>query len=86
MRKGMQMEIKVLGAGCANCHALADRAGEAMRRLGIDGDIEAITDYGEIAGYGVMNTPALVVGGRVVVAGRVPDVPEIVTLLAGAVE
>ena len=47
--------------------------------LGVDGDVEAITDYGEIAGYGVMNTPALVVGGRVVVAGRVPEMPEIVT-------
>ena len=82
MRKEEDMEIKVLGAGCANCHALADRAEEAMRQLGVDGDIEAITDYGEIAGYGVMNTPALVVGGRVVVAGRVPEVPEIVTLLA----
>jgi len=80
------MEIKVLGAGCANCHALADRTGEAIRQLGIDGDIEAVTDYGEIAGYGVMNTPALVVGGRVVVAGRVPDVPELVTLLADSVD
>jgi small redox-active disulfide protein 2 len=77
----MEMEIKVLGAGCANCHALADRAEEALRQLGIDGDVQAVTDYGEIAGYGVMNTPALVVGGRVVVAGRVPELPEIITLL-----
>ena len=82
MRKGEDMEIKVLGAGCANCHALADRAEEALGQLGVNGDIEAITDYGEIAGYGVMNTPALVVDGRVVVAGRVPEVPELVTLLA----
>ena len=76
------MEIKVLGAGCANCHTLADRAAEALRQFGIDGDVEAITDFGEIAGYGVMNTPALVIGGRVVVSGRIPEIPEIVTLLA----
>lgn len=76
------MEIKVLGAGCANCHAMAERAEEALRQLGIDGGVQLVTDYGEIAGYGVMSTPALVIGGRVVLTGRVPEIPEIVTLLS----
>ena len=78
------MEIKVLGAGCANCHTMADRTEEALQQLGIDGVIQAITDYGEIAGYGVMSTPAMVVDGQVVVAGRVPEIPEIVTMLSAA--
>ena len=78
------MDIKVLGAGCSNCHTLADRAKEALGTAGVDGDVELITDFGVIAGYGVMNTPALVLDGTVVLSGRVPETPEIVALLAGA--
>jgi small redox-active disulfide protein 2 len=59
------MQVKVLGAGCSNCHALEDRTGAALRRLGIDDEIEMITDYGEIVAHGVMSTPALVVEDRV---------------------
>jgi protein-disulfide isomerase len=43
-----------------------------------------VTDYARIAGYGVMSTPALVVGDTVVLVGRVPEVPELVSLLAGS--
>jgi small redox-active disulfide protein 2 len=78
------MDVKVLGAGCANCHKLEERAREALAGLGADGSVELITDFGVIAGYGVMNTPALVVDGEVVVAGRVPETGEIVSLLATA--
>ena len=77
------MEIKVLGAGCANCHALENRTTQALGQLGADGTIEMVTDYAQIAGYGVMNTPALVIDEKVVVAGRVPEVPELVSILAG---
>lgn len=80
------MELKVLGAGCANCEALAERAGEALASLGIEGSVEHVTDYAAIAGYGVMQTPALVADGKVLLTGRVPTVPEIVSLLAGAAE
>ena len=77
------MQLKVLGAGCANCDALERRAVEALGRLGVNGTVEHITDYAAIAGYGVMSTPALVVDEQVVVSGRVPEVPELVSLLAG---
>ena len=80
------MELKVLGAGCANCEALAERAGEALASLGIEGSVEKVTDYADIAAYGVMQTPALLAGEQVLVSGRVPTVPEIVSLLAGAAE
>lgn len=75
------MHVKVLGAGCGNCHTLQDRANEALRQIGATPTAELITDYAVIAGYGVMNTPALVVDDKVVMTGRVPAVAELVTLL-----
>ena len=78
------MQIKVLGAGCANCHTLGNRATQALGQLGAEGTVEMITDYARIARYGVMNTPALVIDEKVVFAGRVPEVPELVSLFAGS--
>ena len=85
MRKDIEVDLKVLGAGCANCHALADRTTEALGRLGREGTVEHVTDYSVIASYGVMNTPALVADGKVVVAGRVPEIEEIQELLKATV-
>ncbi len=77
------MQIKVLGAGCANCHTLENRATQALERLGADATVEMVTDYAQIAAYGVMTTPALVVDDQVASSGRVPEVPELVSILAG---
>lgn len=77
------MQVKVLGAGCGNCHTLQDRANEALRQVGEEPTVELITDYAVIAAYGVMNTPALVVDDTVVLAGRVPSVGELVAALTG---
>lgn len=78
------MNVKVLGSGCANCHALQDRAQQALRQLGADPSVELITDYAEIARYGVMNTPALVIDDQVALSGRVPPVAELVSILGGS--
>jgi len=78
------MHVKVLGAGCGNCHTLQDRANEALRQVGEPPTTELVTDYAVIAGYGVMNTPALVVDDQVVLAGSVPAVAELVKLLTRA--
>ncbi|MBT8225143.1 MAG: thioredoxin family protein [Dactylosporangium sp.] len=75
------MHIKILGSGCANCHTLAARAREAVTNLGLDAEIEAVTDYPTIVGYGVMTTPALVVDERVVLSGRVPTTDQVAHLL-----
>lgn len=75
------MQVKVLGAGCSNCHTLEDRTKEALASIGSDATVEMVTDYGVIAGYGVMSTPALVVDEEVVLSGRVADVPELVSIL-----
>ena len=66
------MKIKVLGPGCANCVNLEKATRQAVADLGIDAEIEKVTDYAAIVGYGVMRTPALVVDEQVVLSGRVP--------------
>ncbi len=76
------MIIKILGPGCANCHNLEKNTRTALAERGIEATVEQVTDYAEIAGYGVMKTPGLVVDEEVVVAGRVPKPAEIAELLA----
>ena len=77
------MNIKILGSGCPNCKKLEANAKKACDELGIKAEFEKVQEYADIAGYGVMATPALVVGGKVVVSGRVPDVNEIKGILKG---
>lgn len=78
------MHIKVLGPGCANCQNLEKAAREAVAQLGLDATVEKVTDYGEIASYGIMRTPGLVVDEQVLVSGRVPTTAQVVELLSGA--
>ncbi len=78
------MKIEVLGPGCKNCSALEEATNEALSQLGLDASVEKVTDYGKIAGYGVMSTPALVVDGEVRSVGRVPSVDEIAERLGAA--
>ena len=78
------MKIEVLGPGCKNCESLEKVTKEALGRLGVDADVDKITDYGKIAAYGVMSTPALAIDGEVVLSGRVPSVGEVTELLTGA--
>ena len=63
--------VKVLGSGCAKCHALEQATREALEELGMDTTIDHVTDFAQIAAYGVMTTPALVVDGKVVAYGKV---------------
>ena len=66
------MKIKVLGSGCSKCEALLAATKEAVQHLGIDAEIEYVTDFAQIARYGVMSTPALVVSaGRVLKASQI---------------
>ncbi len=63
--------VKVLGSGCAKCQALENAARAALEELGMDTAIDHVTDFAQIAAYGVMSTPALVVDGKVVSYGKV---------------
>lgn len=80
---GGKMNIKVLGSGCKKCNQLEANTAEAMRMLGIEEPIEHVTDYAEIASYGVMSTPALVANGQVLLSGKVAKPDEIAALLKG---
>lgn len=63
--------VKVLGSGCAKCKALEASASAALAELGMDDAIDHVTDFAQIAAYGVMSTPALVVDGTVASFGKV---------------
>lgn len=71
------MNIKILGSGCKKCLALARNAQAAAQKAGIDAEIEKVTDIIEIAQYGIMSTPGLVIDGKVVASGRVLSPSEI---------
>lgn len=73
--------VKVLGSGCAKCNELEDHTKEALEKLGMNTDIEHVTDFAEIAAYGVMTTPALIVGDKVVSFGKVLKTDEVVKIL-----
>jgi small redox-active disulfide protein 2 len=75
-------DVKILGPGCRNCRALERATRQAVEDLGIDATFDEVTDLADIAGYGVLATPGLVVDGTVVSSGRVPSAAEIAQLLA----
>ena len=66
------MKLQILGTGCAKCNQLAASTQAAADRLGLDYEMEKVTDFMRFAELGVMVTPALIVDGKLKVAGRVP--------------
>ena len=63
--------VKVLGAGCRACHEQYENAKTAVKALGLDVEVEYITDMEKVMGYGVMSMPAIVVNEKVVSMGKV---------------
>jgi small redox-active disulfide protein 2 len=70
--------IRVLGQGCANCHALSQRIMEVLGELNLPVDFEHVTDIKEIARYGIMQSPALLINGRLAAVGRVPGKAQLI--------
>ncbi|HEX5676108.1 MAG TPA: thioredoxin family protein [Azonexus sp.] len=66
-------DIKVLGSGCANCRTTLKLIEEVAQARGVAVNLEKVEDMAAILGYGVMSTPGVVVDGKVVHAGGVPD-------------
>jgi small redox-active disulfide protein 2 len=77
-------KLQILGTGCAKCQALTEAAKKAADELGLDYEIEKVTDLKQIMSFGVMTTPALVVDGSVKVAGKIPSHEEIKALIGSA--
>ena len=81
------LTLKVLGSGCPNCKALETRVREALDQFSPEGDVEVIkvTDLVQISAH-ILHTPGLMINDRVVSEGRVPQVHEIMSWLAEALE
>jgi len=75
------MEIKVLEVGCSKCKVLLQRTLDVAKQLGIEENVESISDISEISKFGVMNLPALVINGEVKSAGKVPKSEQIIEWL-----
>ena len=67
------VRIQVLGPGCFNCDKIEKDVREVLAELKIPGDLSHVTDPVEIAKFGVLGVPALVINGRIVCVGTVPD-------------
>ena len=74
-------KLQILGTGCPKCKKLAENTEAAANDLGLEYEIEKVTDINEIMNFGVMVTPALAVDGDVKVTGKVPSVEDIKAIL-----
>jgi small redox-active disulfide protein 2 len=82
----MAMQLLIVGPGCSRCKTLAQFTEQAAKELGIEYELNKVTDLKQIMALGIMMTPALVVNGNVKVTGKVPSVAEIKQILKEAAE
>lgn len=75
-------KIQILGTGCPKCKQLAENAETAAKELGIEYEIEKVTDINEIIKLGVMMTPGLVIDGQIKASGKMASPEEIKGWLA----
>ncbi len=73
----LNMEIKVLGPGCAKCKKTEKLVKEVVDEAGVDASVEKVTDMLQIASYGVFGTPSVIVDGEVKCTGKVPKKEDI---------
>lgn len=66
-------EVKVLGPGCARCKMLAEMVTQAAQKAGVAINLEKVEDMAAIVSYGIMGTPGLIIDGKVVHSGSLPD-------------
>ena len=74
-------KLQILGTGCPKCRKLTENAENAARELGIEYEIEKVSDIKDIMNFGVMITPALAVDGEVRVMGKIVSVEDIKELI-----
>lgn len=75
-------KLQILGTGCPKCKMLAEITETVAKDLGIEYEIEKVTNLNDIMKFGVMMTPALAVDGHVKAVGKVPSPDEIKKMLA----
>jgi small redox-active disulfide protein 2 len=74
-------KFQILGVGCPKCKKLTELVEQAAKSLGLEYEIEKVTDIKRITSFGVMMTPALVVDGEVKISGKIPSIEEIKKLI-----
>lgn len=72
------ISIKILGSGCANCKRLEQEVKESLSGSSIEYEVIKVTDYDDIASYGILSTPGLVINDTVLSAGRIPKRQQII--------
>ena len=72
------MDIKVLGAGCQKCDQTAKIVQNVVAEIGVEAQVEKVTNVLEIAGYGVFATPAVVIDGEVKCVGKIPNKQDVI--------
>jgi small redox-active disulfide protein 2 len=77
----MMKKVQVLGTGCAKCQKLMENAKEAAQTLGVEIEVEKVSDIAEIMKFGVLRTPGLVVDGKLVASGKLLQPIEIMVHL-----
>ncbi|HEY6554022.1 MAG TPA: thioredoxin family protein [Vicinamibacteria bacterium] len=80
----MKTKLQILGTGCPKCKLLTEHTERAAQELGLDYELEKVTDIEKIFEFGVVATPALAVDGEIKVSGHVPSSARLKELLAGA--
>ena len=74
--------VEILGSGCKRCIATADMATAEAKKLGIEIHIEKVTNFADIAKFGIASTPGVVIDGKVVHAGGLPKPEDMAKWLA----
>lgn len=77
------MEIKVLGPGCAKCKKTEEIVRQAVAEAGVEASVDKVTGMMDIAAFGVMGTPAVVIDGQVKCVGKVPSKEQVRDWLQG---
>jgi small redox-active disulfide protein 2 len=72
------MEIKILGPGCRKCDQTAKLVNDVVAEIGVEAQVEKVTNALEIADYSVFGTPAVVVDGEVKSVGKIPQKQDII--------
>jgi small redox-active disulfide protein 2 len=80
----MKTKLQILGTGCPKCRMLTEHTERAAQELGLDYELEKVTDFDRILEFGVVATPALVVDGEIKVFGHVPTTARLAEMLAAA--
>ncbi|ABB39574.1 redox-active disulfide protein 2 [Oleidesulfovibrio alaskensis G20] len=75
------MKIQVMGPGCPKCAEAEKNVKEAVAEAGVEAEVIKVSDFQEIASFGVFSTPAVAIDGEVKVVGKAPSKKEVLSWL-----